>query len=402
MSIKKVKNKTSESWGYDIRVADPDGNIVRRRDSGFATRAECERATAMRKLNLREIKYGVHQAEVTHTLLSEAAERYLTVLAARWETEHGSRYVKRHVGQFNALRRWVEFAGPDRRVASIGNDDMVLWAQHEAARALDDAGRRMSPVSIRRGLNTVRAALRHAQENNDDLIAYRVPKTPRSIKVDIERSRILDDGEIAALAAVLSAPPEKWQTRREPAWRDAYDFFRIALATAGRCGEILAIKWEDVNFRFGSVLLVSTKSRSKGRTLQVPAAVEIIRRRQAEGLGTETHVFALNDLSIRDAFRAASKICKIKYGQREGWSVHDLRRTSLSNLLMDGVPLAAVRDFAGHHSISQTSRYVHPSMQGRGRVAEATSRLVQMASNVSVGCAQGRRTHLLKLRMVRR
>jgi hypothetical protein len=29
---------------------------------------------------------------------------------------------------------------------------------------------------------------------------------------------------------------------------------------------------------------------------------------------------------------------------------------------MDGVPLAAVRDFDGHHSIAQMSRYVHPSV----------------------------------------
>lgn len=387
MSIKKVKNaKGEESWSYDIRVLDSDGRIVRRRDSGFATRAECERAAALRKHTSREIKYGVLKVETNHTLLGDAVERYLSTLTARWEMEHGNHYVKRHVGQLNALRRWVVFVGADRRVASISNDDLVLWAQHEAARTLDDSGRTMTAVSIRRRLNDIRAALWHAQENNDDLANYRIPRTPRGVKADVERARILEDAEIAALAAVLSAPPAKWRTRREPAWRDAYDFLRVALATAGRCSEVLSIKWTDVNFRFGSIRLVSTKSGGRERTLHAPAAVEVIRQRQVDGLGTETHVFDCNDHSIRDAFRAASKICGIQYGQRGGWSVHDLRRTSLSNLLMDGVPLSAVRDFAGHSSIAQTSRYVHPSMAGRGRLVDATSRLVQMASTTSADC----------------
>ena len=66
--------------------------------------------------------------------------------------------------------------------------------------------------------------------------------------------------------------------------------------------------------------------------------------------------------------------------------MHDLRRTSLTSLLQQGVDLAAVRDFAGHYSVAQTSRYVHPTMKSHARVAEASSRLVQMASNVGVDC----------------
>jgi len=387
MSIKKVKIKGVESWGYDIRVLDSDGRIVRRRDAGFGTRAECERAAALRKLNSRDIKYGVLKLEINHTLLTNAVERYISILTARWTMEHNDHYVKRHIGQLNALRRWVAFAGADRRVSSISNDDLVLWAQHEAARKPNDAGRTMSPISIRRRINDIRAALRHAQENNDDLVNYRIPRTPRGVKVDIERSRILEDEEIAAIANVLATTPPTWRGRRELPWRDAYDFFRLALATAGRCSEILAIQWNDVNFRFGTIRLISTKGRAKKeRVLHAPAAVEVLRQRQADGLGSETHIFTLNDHSIRDAFRAASQLCGIEYGQRTGWSVHDLRRTSLSNLLMDNVPLAAVRDFAGHSSVAQTSRYVHPSMAGRGRLADATSRLVQKASSTGADC----------------
>ncbi len=77
-------------------------------------------------------------------------------------------------------------------------------------------------------------------------------------------------------------------------------------------------------------------------------------------------------------FKKASESVGIPYGWRSegGWTVHDLRHTCLTNLLQSGVDLATVRDFAGHHSISETTKYVRPTNRSRALAARASSALV--------------------------
>jgi len=84
-------------------------------------------------------------------------------------------------------------------------------------------------------------------------------------------------------------------------------------------------------------------------------------------------------------FREASEQCGITYGQQTagGWTVHDLRHTCLTHLLQEGTDLATVRDFAGHHSIQETTKYVHPTAASRQRAATASSTLVTLASQGS-------------------
>jgi integrase len=112
----------------------------------------------------------------------------------------------------------------------------------------------------------------------------------------------------------------------------------------------------------------------------------VVARRKAEGLGSATRIFTLRDHSIRDAFRNASKEADIPYGQQVegGWTVHDLRRTYLTGLLQSGVDLATVRDLAGHHSITVTSRYVRSTPSSRRNAVAAAENLVRLASTLQV------------------
>ncbi|MDQ3649827.1 MAG: tyrosine-type recombinase/integrase [Acidobacteriota bacterium] len=59
---------------------------------------------------------------------------------------------------------------------------------------------------------------------------------------------------------------------------------------------------------------------------------------------------------------------------------YDLRHTCLTNLLQQGVDLATVRDWAGHHSITETSKYVHATAESRRRAAAVSTGLVQLAT----------------------
>jgi integrase len=364
-------------WSYRVRVHDIDGAVKMKTASGFASKGEAEAAVARLTLDSRARQHGIEVAKpLPPVTIQVAVDAYIKALEARWRSAHGADYVRRNSGQVNALRRWAEFAGVDRPITSLTKDDLTFWVEHEA-------GRGIALSSVRRRINNILAAINHARETNIALAGFRPPRRPLTKDVDVVRMRLLTAEEIKSLSDALASRPE---------WRDAHDFFKVALGTGGRFDEIIptvvredmataGIKWDDVNAQSGTVRLYSHKT-DKWRTLHVPAVVELILQRKKDGRGSDLHVFTNRDHWIRDVFRRASIACEIPYGRnaRNGWSPHDLRHVCLSHLLHSGVDLATVRDFAGHEDISETTKYVHATDHSRQLAAAASSALVSLAS----------------------
>ena len=86
---------------------------------------------------------------------------------------------------------------------------------------------------------------------------------------------------------------------------------------------------------------------------------------------------------FRDIFKEASESVDIRYGQMVpgGWCPHDLRHTCLTNLALAGVPINAIKEYAGHASITETQRYLKFMPQSVELAATASSRLAAMASS---------------------
>ena len=364
-------------WRYEIRVLESDGKWHRRAASGFVTKGDAEAAVAKLKLESRQRRFGIEPpTPVKATTIGEAVDGYCKSLEEKWVGRHGARYAKRYKGQVTTIKQWAEFAGRGRAVRELTRDDFTSYVAHERQRGL-------KPSSIARHVNGIRAALYHAAETRPDLAGYRLPRRPSMKDADKSRMRILTDDEIKALSAALAANEE---------WRDVWDFFRVGLGTGARFDEILptveredraaaGIRWTDVNEHFETVLLRANKT-GKDRVIHVPGVVKIIMQRKRDGRGDATHVFNCRDHWIRSVFRQASEACEILYGQQVegGWTVHDLRHTCLTNLLQQGVDLATVRDWAGHHSITETTKYVHSTPESRARAAAASAFLVALAS----------------------
>lgn len=308
--------------------------------------------------------------------IGQAIEGYIRTLVAKWTAKYGAEYAGRSIRQLYHVRTWVQFVGSDRFVKDITKADLVPWAERELTRGIRAS-------SVQRRLNNIRAALNHAKEFYPDLKTFTVPRYSLGSEALLGRVRILDETEIRMISQVL-------QSRDE--WRDAFDFFRIALGSGGRFDEIVpvvlrkdmttaGIKWSDININAGTVKLFSGKT-GKGRTIYVPAVVDVLVERKKARLGNSVHAFECRDHWIRKIFRQVSKLCTIPYGQQVagGWTVHDLRHTCLTHLLQNGVDLAAVRDFAGHSSISETSKYVHSTEKAKNLLAKASGGLLDFTS----------------------
>lgn len=380
--IRKEQRNGVERWGYDIWIRQPDGSRKRYRDFTFATKAEATQALAALRTAGWKTRYGVNPPEKTsHTTIKEAIESYLRLAKANLlaNKNDDTTYWREMPSPLRTLERWGEFMGPNRHVSSVTRDDFVFWVAAETERGKQNR-RPLKKSSIRRGLNTIKAALNHAVETFPDLKSFQVPHSPLTKKVEEDRDRVLSDEEIAKISAALA-------TKRE--WHEAQFFFQLALITGGRMAELLRMRWEESDVRFGTVKLYSSKTK-KWRTIKAPSAPTLIANRKAAGQGGTTHVLTHPDYWYRDVLGQASEGVGIRYGQRVpgGWTTHDLRHTCLTNLANSGVPINGIKEYAGHASIVETQKYLKFMPQSVELAASVSTRLAALA-NVDNGSSNG-------------
>jgi integrase len=130
----------------------------------------------------------------------------------------------------------------------------------------------------------------------------------------------------------------------------------VALHTGLRRGELLGLRWEDVNFQQRFITARKTKA---GDTRQVPmndvaleALIKIPRRLDNEYVFPGIKSFHLINLP-----RGWKRY--VKNAQLEDFRWHDLRHTFASRLVMAGVDLYTVKKLLGHHDLTMTERYAH-------------------------------------------
>ena len=145
--------------------------------------------------------------------------------------------------------------------------------------------------------------------------------------------------------------------------------------------ELLRMRWEDSNVRLGTVKLYSSKTK-KWRTIKAPSAAALIAERKANRNGGGGRVLRQPDHWFRDIFKEVSERVDIRYGQTVpgGWCPHDLRHTCLTNLALAGVPINAIKEYAGHASITETQRYLKFMPRSVELAATASSRLAAVTN----------------------
>lgn len=130
-----------------------------------------------------------------------------------------------------------------------------------------------------------------------------------------------------------------------------------ALNTGCRKGEILNLKWDNVDMRHGFILLDKTKN---GERREIPINNEL--RAVLQGITRRLdvpYVFfdKVTGKPLQDVKRSFSTACR-QAGIRD-FHFHDLRHTFASHLVMNGVDITTVSRLLGHKSLTMTLRYAH-------------------------------------------
>jgi integrase len=172
------------------------------------------------------------------------------------------------------------------------------------------------------------------------------------------RERLLDDAELGALLNHL-AGSEDLEAR----------VLEFLLATGGRKGEVLAMRWQDLNGgSWWTVPAEVSKSRKVVRRPLNAAARDVLarlNRRHGDDL-----VFGVTPSRLGKWWlqvRADLGLADVK--------IHDLRHCAASSAINSGVPLAAVSKLLGHgaHSAAMTARYSHVLDTELARASDAVA-----------------------------
>lgn len=151
-----------------------------------------------------------------------------------------------------------------------------------------------------------------------------------------------------------------------------------ALNTGMRKGEILSLKWSNVDLENNIITIEPTNTKSKKtKKLFINSVLRgILLEQKLKGGGSE-HVFLGSDgnpiKKLRTSFEKACSRANIK-----GLRFHDLRHTAATRMIESGANIVAVSRILGHSTLSMTMRYTHPE----DSVRDALENLAQTCSKI--------------------
>lgn len=145
----------------------------------------------------------------------------------------------------------------------------------------------------------------------------------------------------------------------------------LSLNSGCRRGELLALRWEDVDLENGLLSIPGTKSKSgQSRVVNLNSeALSVLMRWKRQSC---TSVVFPNEKGQPLSYLKTAWTKVLRDASIERFRRHDLRHTFASNSAMAGVDLNTIRELLGHRDISMTLRYAHLSAEHK---AEAVQKL---------------------------
>lgn len=204
-------------------------------------------------------------------------------------------------------------------------------------------GRHLEVSSVRRKVAALRSLMKFAQQqghiDRNPALALRSPKDNRSL-----HEKILSREQVQTVIDAASSVRN-------------HAMLRFLYASGARASELCGLLWKDCLAKpDGSAVVRLLGKGEKWRSVTIPPPVwqEVERLRGEKGV--EDKVFGVSCRQLGRIFEAAALKAKIPEA-----TPHWFRHSIISHLIEAGMPLPAVRDFAGHSNISTTNIYAHAS-----------------------------------------
>lgn len=282
-----------------------------------------------------DIEQGVAVApsKSRRTLLSELVDRFLKAEGKSWPRDR-QRY----------LQLWSD---------KIGHLTLASVTRAEIVRVRDEwRGEGVSPATINRRLAYLSKVLSVAVTDYELMTSNPMLRSRLKLEEPQHRVRFLDADELARLREAAS----KSETN------DLTVFIELALGSGARAGELVNLRWADVDLEEGVAVLHQTKS-GKRRAIPIRGRALAMLRSKARvcefvlhsnGKPRKDMAPLFGRLQYDKPFREAVKAAGI-----ENFRAHDLRHTAASYLVQADVPLYTVQALLGHATPTMSAKYAH-------------------------------------------
>jgi len=287
----------------------------------------------------------VAQREGRYFTTSEAKRHTLAELVERYERDMLPLKPKNATNTRRQLKWWKAQLG-ELRLSDV-TPAKIIECRDRLLNASIRAGQRRSPSTVVRYL----AALSHAFSvaikewgwaEDNPLRKVTKPKEPRG------RMRWLEESDRDALLRACSASTCAL----------LYPVVVLAISTGMRRGEILGLRWPQVDLVRERITLHETKNGDRRGVPLAGLALTLLRTLHEDRRADTELVFpgrrVDRPVQFERAWRTAlstAGICDFRF--------HDLRHCAASYLVMNGASLTEVGDLLGHKTVQMTKRYAH-------------------------------------------
>lgn len=293
--------------------------------------------------------------------LAEVATAYLDAYDGRDE----SRYQR--------IRTWMRLIG-EKPLSTISADDVdaaMATLASEPAKVYGGkdadgnpifrrkAGRR-SGATLNRYLVALGALFAWARRNRYVPRGFESP-TKHVEKNEESRGRVrylTDDERVRLLSAC-----------RESTWPRLYALVLMAMTTGARRGELLALRWCDIDGERAEAVLHDTKNGDRRILVLLPQVIAELDlyapkdRETSQALVFRSRLRPSQPYATAEAFRDAMAAAGIK-----NFRFHDLRHTAASYMAQSGASLLEIADTLGHRQLRMVQRYAHLNTDSRRRL----------------------------------
>jgi integrase len=251
--------------------------------------------------------------------------------------EHTKDKKKSHRRDVNSADHLVEFMGETsiNRVIPAMIED--YRAHRKTARTRN--GKAPAPATINRELAFLKRVFSWGMQNE------MISKNPaRYVKLEKEnniRDRVLSEQEFQRL---LEVSPLHLQ-----------QIMIVAYYTAMRKGEILGLRWDEVDFKAGLIRLGAgrTKTNEARRIPLAPEIVEMLREKKRSKTTPFVFVYAGEPIDdVKTSFGTARRAAGL-----EDFRFHDFRHTAITNWRRAGHDFFTIMAATGHTTMSVFQRY---------------------------------------------
>lgn len=362
-SIQRLTSKLTAEVTYRAQVR------VKGRPSESATfpnRKEAQTWAASVESAIREGKHFPHAAAKRTDFDALCADYEATVLPEFDAKENGTRV--RH------LKWWAEeFAGlslaeitADR--VSRGRDKL---AGQPYTRGKERTNKRTGVTTVPRPYKRTGATVNRYIATLSHLLSFagkerriidRNPVGDIARKKETRgRTRFLTDDERTNLLAACA----------KSAWPPLHTLTLLALTTGARKGELITLRWADVDLKAGRALVRETKNDEQ-RTLPLAGkALESLRELKLRNSARSAYVFAQpSGLPGPYVYFDQHWYAALKAAELEDFHFHDLRHTTASMLAAQGASLLEIADVLGHKTLAMVKRYSHLIVGHKAKVID--------------------------------